>query len=197
MYSKEEINTIVDELQEQITNNKNNIENLSGTVQENQNKLGTIESAVSTNQTEIANMKEQLSNIQNTMDDLASRSQLEDLSSIINKQQASIDAINSNLNLSSLRTYVEETQIFIKTQWSFLGGFGGGGSRQSVFIFGNANGLIIQGVFYIDANGDVMWDGVGNLSFSKGETLGEIVITLLRYAYDNFSLISPWYIASV
>lgn len=63
-------------------------------------------------------------------------------------------------------------------------------SRQSILFFGNANGETINGIISINgANGDCIFEGVGNIRLSSDDS-GVITVTFERNAYDNFILIS-------
>lgn len=65
-----------------------------------------------------------------------------------------------------------------------------GESRQSVFLFGNDNGTLIQGVVGINDAGSVSWEGTSGVTVTADKTTGMITVSLPTVAYDKFILLS-------
>ncbi len=64
-----------------------------------------------------------------------------------------------------------------------------GYSRQSFFIFGNADGIPVQGAFVVNNKGDV-FNATENLTVTAG-TGGKVTICLPAPSWDRFAIISP------
>lgn len=79
-----------------------------------------------------------------------------------------------------------------KSRYNQLGNNG----RQSVFIFGNADSVSVQGTLCIKNSGSCTWYGTEGLAASINEE-GKVTVTLPRVAYDSFLLISTHSILSM
>lgn len=64
-----------------------------------------------------------------------------------------------------------------------------GNGRQSVFLFGMDNGLLIQGVIGVNDAGVVWWSGTDGVSVTAGDG-GTVVVNLPIEAWDWFTLLS-------
>ena len=64
-----------------------------------------------------------------------------------------------------------------------------GNGRQSVFLFGMDNGLLIQGVIGVNDAGVVLWSGTDGVSVAAGDG-GTVVVNLPIEAWDWFTLLS-------
>ena len=64
-----------------------------------------------------------------------------------------------------------------------------GNGRQSVFLFGMDNGLLIQGVIGVNDAGAVWWSGTDGVSVAAGDR-GTVVVNLPIEAWDWFTLLS-------
>lgn len=82
-------------------------------------------------------------------------------------------------------TYTDKLQV--KTAHDDFSG--NGGYRQSILLFGCANGALIFGVGYIDSAGRTAWSGTSGVTFTAG-TDGILEITLPVTVFDNFTIIS-------
>ena len=92
-------------------------------------------------------------------------------------------------NATIRQVYLGGTNRF--TIQSEFGDFNGnGGSRQSVFLFGLANGLLIYGLIFINNGGGVNWGGTENVTVTAGSG-GQVTVTLATTAWDHFLLMSP------
>lgn len=78
--------------------------------------------------------------------------------------------------------------LCVQTMFSVMDG--AGNTRQSVFLFGNDNGTLIQGVFGIDNAGRVTWNGTAGVSGVADTATGILTVTLPYVAYDRFVLLS-------
>ena len=77
-----------------------------------------------------------------------------------------------------------------KTIQSKFADFAGNGYvRQSVFIFGNSDHVLVQGVIGIANNGRLSWQGTQGVALTAG-TAGEFTLTLPATAYDPFLMLS-------
>lgn len=76
----------------------------------------------------------------------------------------------------------------IQTQFSHMEG--AGNWRQSVFLFGNDNGILLRGVVGINDAGGVSWEGTAGVSLSADTATGIVTVTLPAPAYDKFVLLS-------
>ena len=62
--------------------------------------------------------------------------------------------------------------------------------RQSIYLFGSANGVSIHGLLIVHgADGSISWSGTGSVSAAPGEA-GTITVTLPNTAWDQFILMS-------
>ncbi len=73
---------------------------------------------------------------------------------------------------------------------------GDGGDRQSFFLFGSDNGVLIQGVIGINNSGGTLWNGTEGVSVATGEN-GTVIISLPIEAWDWFTLISGEYFSTL
>ena len=64
-----------------------------------------------------------------------------------------------------------------------------GNGRQSVFLFGMDNGLLIQGLIGVNDAGAVWWSGTDGVSVAAGDG-GTVVVNLPIEAWDWFTLLS-------
>lgn len=81
-----------------------------------------------------------------------------------------------------------ESQFTIKTSFSTFSG--NGDTRQSIFIFGCSNTVLVHGVACVNSKGDCWWDGTSGVSVSTSTTDGVITVTLPITAYDELVLMS-------
>lgn len=92
-------------------------------------------------------------------------------------------------NATIRQVHLSGTNTF--TIQSEFGDFNGnGGSRQSVFLFGLANGLLIYGLIFINNGGGVNWGGTENVTVTAGSG-GQVIVTVATTAWDHFLLMSP------
>lgn len=80
----------------------------------------------------------------------------------------------------------------VKVQTMFSNFDGAGGERQTISIFGTANGNIINGIVFVNTAGNVGWFGTGNVTITA-ETGGIIKVTMPTICYDLFVFTSPYY----
>jgi hypothetical protein len=92
--------------------------------------------------------------------------------------------------------YMKRFGVFEKNYATFQTRFsnfsGTGDSRQTIFIFGADNHIIINGIIRINNAGSVSWTGAGTVT---GEAMagGVVKITFPTTAYDWMMAISPDY----
>ncbi|MBO5317561.1 MAG: hypothetical protein J6A74_03885 [Oscillospiraceae bacterium] len=91
----------------------------------------------------------------------------------------------SGVSLGTRRVWKESSFSF----QSKYTGWDSGGNRQSLFLFGNANGTPVWGVIGIESNGTVWWSGTDGVSVTA-ETAGRVRVDLGRTVYDDFTLLS-------
>lgn len=85
--------------------------------------------------------------------------------------------------------YIASTPSFtIKTKYSDFTGTGE--NRQSIFLFGYANGEQICGVLGIRSNGHIDWTGHGAVT-GTANTDGTVTVSFNQNVYDHFGAISP------
>lgn len=77
---------------------------------------------------------------------------------------------------------------FLEIQTRFSS-FGSGGARQSLFLFGYNNNVLVQGVIGVSSDGSVVWSGTAGVTVAAG-TGGRITVTLPNIAYDQFVILS-------
>lgn len=102
---------------------------------------------------------------------------------------SSSDKKNSN-SLYVRSFIVQATNTFsIQTKFSSFGT--AGDRRQSIFLFGSANGNLIYGLINISSSSstDGTWSGIGTVTIKKTNN-GQIIITLPTTAYDAFTVMS-------
>ena len=101
---------------------------------------------------------------------------------------ASITGLEDALNKHVKSIRIQNTNKFsIQTRFS---SFDGSGSRQSFFLFGYNNMVLVQGVIGVGNNGDVLWSGTNSVTVAAG-TGGKITITLPNLSFDTFLVLSP------
>ena len=65
------------------------------------------------------------------------------------------------------------------------------GSRQTVLMFGNANGQLVNGALLIRGDGsECAWSGNPSSISASMDSSGRVTVNLGRQAYDTFTLIS-------
>ena len=78
----------------------------------------------------------------------------------------------------------------IRAQTRFATMNGKGERRQSIFLFGNANGTLIRGVVGVNDAGSAKWEGTSGVTVAADPATGILTITLPVVAYDKFVLLS-------
>lgn len=101
--------------------------------------------------------------------------------------------LNSKTPFLAIAINVSGSNMFeFKSRYNQIGA----NSRQSVFIFGNADSIFVQGTLCIKNSGSCTWYGTEGLTASINEE-GKVTVTLPRAAYDTFLLISAHSILSM
>lgn len=77
---------------------------------------------------------------------------------------------------------------FLEIQTRFSS-FGSGGARQSLFLFGYNNNVLVQGVIGVSSDGSMVWSGTAGVAVAAGAN-GAVVVTLPNVAYDQFVILS-------
>lgn len=100
----------------------------------------------------------------------------------------------SGLYLRPVRVW-GSSQFRLQTKYSAFDG--DGGNRQTVFLFGGANGNLLHGVIGVNDAGACYWSGTEGVSVSAETDTGILTVTLPNGAYDHFGLISAEFIEEV
>ena len=113
---------------------------------------------------------------------------------------AALNELNSktnNINGYILISFANATDT-IKIQTKFDSIPTSGATRQSIFMFGTANGVTVYGMITLFSNTPLnsRWDGVGNVGVNI-DSNGIVTITLPQTSYDRFILISSEKIAGL
>lgn len=93
------------------------------------------------------------------------------------------------INGCYIRNFYLSAKKTFKIQTKFSNLNGNGDNRQSILLFGNDNGRMINGLIFINNAGATAWSGTENVTIEAGDN-GRIVITLPSDAYDMFVAIS-------
>lgn len=78
---------------------------------------------------------------------------------------------------------------YFDIQSSYTDFTGSGDKRQTFFIFGDANGQIVNGIARVANNGVTLWQGTEGVTLSS-KAGGILTVTLPTVAYDMFTVIS-------
>jgi len=106
---------------------------------------------------------------------------------LINRiQENKLDMYTVRKNVSGTNSFSFQTRV---TEWQT-----NGNERQSIFIIGSDNGIIVKGLLIVAGNGTTKWSGEGDITFTKEEK-GRIKVNLPYNAWDLFLLTSPDQIA--
>lgn len=97
----------------------------------------------------------------------------------------------SGLYLRSVRVW-GSSQFRLQTKYGSFNGTGD--NRQTVFLFGSANGKLIGGIIGVNSAGGCYWSGTEGVSASAETDSGIITVTLPNGAYDILGLISAEFI---
>lgn len=117
---------------------------------------------------------------------------------MINKGiRVTLNSKTNNINGYILISFVNATDT-IKIQTKFDSIPTSGAMRQSIFMFGTANGVTVYGMITLFSNTPLSsrWDGVGNVGVNI-DSNGIVTITLPQTSYDRFILISSEKIAGL
>lgn len=125
------------------------------------------------------------------------------ISQLQTENKSIIPAINelnsktNNINGHILISFVNATDT-IKIQTKFDSIPTSGAMRQSIFMFGTANGTTVYGMITLFSNTPLnsRWDGVGKVGVNI-DSNGIVTITLPQTSYDRFILISSEKIAGL
>lgn len=98
----------------------------------------------------------------------------------------------SGVHIRSVRVWDGAKTFRLQTMFSDLTGTGG--SRQSIFLMGSANGTPVMGMMIVHSNGSCVWSGTGTITAEPTGDGGTVTVTLPAGAYDRFLLMSPDYI---
>lgn len=100
------------------------------------------------------------------------------------------DTLNSKIggNILSIRIAATD-QIKIKSMFDSIPT--SGAQRQSIFMFGCANGVTVYGMITLFSNApsSSRWDGVGDVEVSV-DSDGIVTVTVPTISYDVFTFIS-------
>lgn len=108
-----------------------------------------------------------------------------------------LNSKTNNINGYILISFVNATDT-IKIQTKFDSIPTSGAMRQSIFMFGTANGTTVYGMITLFSNTPLnsRWNGVGNVGVNI-DSNGIVTITLPQTSYDRFILISSEKIAGL
>lgn len=108
-----------------------------------------------------------------------------------------LNSKTNNINGHILISFVNATDT-IKIQTKFDSIPTSGAMRQSIFMFGTANGTTVYGMITLFSNTPLnsRWDGVGKVGVNI-DSNGIVTITLPQTSYDRFILISSEKIAGL
>lgn len=91
--------------------------------------------------------------------------------------------------------YIRTKRLFLTKQMAIQTMFsafdGQGDVRQSIWLFGNDNGLLIRGVMGVSNSGQVYWDGTEGVTLSADPATGVVTVTFPYAGYDRFVFVSP------
>lgn len=103
---------------------------------------------------------------------------------------------NANFRKGINGCYMRNVRIHqtdsVKVQTMFANFDGTGGERQTIFVFGSANTVNINGTVFVNSAGNVGWTGTGNVTITA-EAGGIIKVTMPGICFDLFVFISPYY----
>lgn len=94
-------------------------------------------------------------------------------------------------NINGVRMYNRAvsgtTDLDIDTKYADFSG--AGNERQTFFVFGEANGIIVYGVARVSDNGATLWAGTDGVTLTT-KTGGVLTVVLPKKAFDVFTIIS-------
>ena len=113
---------------------------------------------------------------------------------------AELSAVNSRIsNLDSRMGLWAMNKYVVGQNFNFQSVFtdpSSTGSRQTVLMFGNANGQLVNGALLIRGDGsECAWSGNPSSISASMDSSGRVTVNLGRQAYDTFTLISGGKIA--
>ena len=110
-------------------------------------------------------------------------------SNVISIAKSKVVRLKSNINGVRMynRAVSGTTDLDIDTKYADFSGEGN--ERQTFFVFGEANGVIVYGVARVADNGATLWSGTDGVTLTT-KTGGVLTVVLPKKAFDVFTIIS-------